>query len=143
MKVDKLHIPGELYLPENSRPPHPALCLCHGIPSGQPNPGDDPGYPGLAERFCAAGFVTAIFNFRGAHGTEGNLDMLGWVHDLSAVIDYISGLEDVDKSRLFLLGSSAGAAISVYVAANDLRISALATLACPAEFGFITDSQRA
>ncbi len=143
MKVDKLHIPGELYLPENSRPPYPALCLCHGIPSGQPNPGDDPGYPGLAERFCAAGFVTAIFNFRGAHGTEGNLDMLGWVHDLSAVIDYISGLEDVDKSRLCLLGSSAGAAVSVYVASNDLRISALATLACPAEFGFITDSQRA
>jgi len=141
--VDNLHIPGELYTPENSKPPHPALCLCHGIPSGQPNPGDDPGYPGLAERFCEAGFATAIFNFCGAHGTEGNLDMMGWVHDLTAVIDYLSGMEGVDKSRLCLLGSSAGAAISVYVTANDPRISALATLACPAEFGFITDRQRA
>ena len=143
LNVDNLKLPGEIYSPEGAKGPHPALCLCHGIPSGQPSASGDEGYPGLARRFCNEGFVTMIFNFRGAHGAEGNLDMMGWAHDLTAAVDYLSGLEEVDKSRLCLLGSSAGAAVSVYEAANDHRVSALATLACPAEFDFITDKQRA
>jgi dipeptidyl aminopeptidase/acylaminoacyl peptidase len=143
LKVDNLSLPGEVYFPENPRNPSPGLILCHGIPSGQPATSDDAGYPGLAERFCAAGFITLIFNFRGTHGTEGNLDMLGWTRDLEAAIDYLAGLNEVDKSHLCLLGSSAGAAVSVYVAANAPRVSALITLACPAEFDFMTDKNRA
>jgi uncharacterized protein len=143
LKVDNLNLPGEVYFPGTTRKPCPALCLCHGIPSGQPSSSDDTGYPGLAERFCAAGFVTLIFSFRGAGEAQGNLDMLGWTRDLKAAIDYLSSLDEVDKSRLCLLGSSAGAAVSVYVAANEPRISSLVTLACPAEFGFLTDKQRA
>lgn len=69
--------------------------------------------------------------------------MLGWTRDLKAAIDYLVSLEKVDKSRLCLLGSSGGAAVSVYVAANDPRISSLVTFACPAEFSFLTDKQRA
>jgi fermentation-respiration switch protein FrsA (DUF1100 family) len=68
--------------------------------------------------------------------------MLGWTRDLKTAIDYLSSLDEVDKSRLCLLGSSAGAAVSVYVAANDPRVSSLVTFACPAEFGFLTDKQR-
>jgi fermentation-respiration switch protein FrsA (DUF1100 family) len=143
LKVDNLNLPGEVYFPETISKPCPALCLCHGIPSGQPGSSDDTGYPGLAEKFCAVGFVTLIFSFRGAGEAQGNLDMLGWTRDLMAAIDYLSSLEEVDKSRLCLLGSSAGAAVSVYVAANEPRISSLVTLACPAEFGFLTDKQRA
>jgi dipeptidyl aminopeptidase/acylaminoacyl peptidase len=143
LKVDNLDLPGEVYFPKNIKGTNPALCLCHGIPSGQPGSSDDAGYPGLAERFCSAGFVTLIFNFRGAGQAQGNLDMMGWTRDLMAAIDYLSGLGEVDKSRLCLLGSSAGAAISVYVAANDPRVSSLITLACPAEFGFLTDKKRA
>jgi dipeptidyl aminopeptidase/acylaminoacyl peptidase len=143
LTVDHLRLPGEVYFPETTNLPCPALCLCHGIPSGQPGSSDDRGYPGLAERFCAAGFITLIFNFRGAGQAEGNLDMLGWTRDLKAAIDYLSGLQEVDKSRLCLLGSSAGAAASVYVAANDPRVSSLVTFACPAEFGFLTDKRRA
>jgi dipeptidyl aminopeptidase/acylaminoacyl peptidase len=143
LTVDSLRLPGEVYLPETAKRPCPALCLCHGIPSGQPGSSDDRGYPGLAERFCAAGFVTLIFNFRGTGLAQGNLDMMGWTRDLEAAIDYLTSLEEADKSRLCLLGSSAGAAVSVYVAANDTRVSSLVTLACPAEFGFLTDKQRA
>jgi len=143
LTVDNLQLPGEVYVPETAKKPCPALCLCHGIPSGQPSPSDDRGYPGLAERFCATGFVTLIFNFRGAGLAQGNLDMMGWTRDLKAAIDYLASLDEVDKSRLCLLGSSAGAAVSVYVAANDPRISSLITFACPAEFGFLTDKQRA
>jgi fermentation-respiration switch protein FrsA (DUF1100 family) len=143
LKVDNLRIPGEVYFPETICKPSPALCLCHGIPSGQPGSSNDRGYPGLAERFCAAGFITLIFSFRGAGEAQGNLDMLGWTRDLKAGIDYLASLEEVDKSRLCLLGSSAGAAVSVYVAANDPRVSSLITLACPAEFSFLTDKQQA
>jgi dipeptidyl aminopeptidase/acylaminoacyl peptidase len=143
LTVNNLSLPGEIYFPGNSYLPRPALCLCHGIPSGQPASSDDAGYPGLAEKFCAAGFITLIFSFRGAGEAQGNLDMMGWTRDLMAAIDYLAGMKEVDKSRLCLLGSSAGAAISVYVAANDPRVSSLVTFACPAEFSFLTDRKRA
>jgi fermentation-respiration switch protein FrsA (DUF1100 family) len=143
LTVDNLSLPGEVYLPDTTGRPCPAVCLCHGIPSGQPASSGDTGYPGLAEKFCAAGFITLIFSFRGAGEAQGNLDMLGWTRDLTAAIDYLAGLEEVDKSRLCLLGSSAGAAVSVYVAANDPRVSSLITFACPAEFGFMTDKKQA
>jgi len=142
LTVDNLRLPGEVYFPENAKHPCPALCLCHGIPSGQPNSSDDRGYPGLAERFCAAGFITMIFSFRGAGEAEGNLDMLGWTRDLKAAIDYLASLEEVDQSRLCLLGSSGGAAACVYVAANDPRVSSLITFACPANFSFLADKNR-
>jgi len=143
LTVDNLRLPGEVYIPENTKGTSPALCLCHGIPSGQPGSSNDRGYPGLAERFCAAGFITLIFSFRGAGTAQGNLDMLGWTRDLKAAVDYLASVDTVDKSRLCLLGSSAGAAISVYVAANDPRVSSLVTLACPAEFSFLTDKRQA
>lgn len=136
LKVDNLRLPGEVYFPKATKEGHPALCLCHGIPSGQqPSPGDS-GYPGLAQRLCAAGFITLIFNFRGTGQSQGNLDMLGWTRDLKAAIDFLCKLDEVDKSRLCLLGSSGGAAVSVYAAANDPRVSSVATLACPADFNF-------
>jgi len=143
LTVDNLQLPGEVYLPENMKLPCPALCLCHGIPSGKPISSDYKGYPRLAERFCTAGFITMIFSFRGAGEAQGNLDMLGWTRDLKAAIDYLASMEEADRSRLHLLGSSGGAAVSVYVTANDPRVSSLITLACPADFGFMADKQRA
>ena len=142
LTVDNLQLPSEVYLPENAELPCPALCLCHGIPSGKHDTADR-GYPGLAEVFCAAGFITMIFNFRGAGQAQGNLDMLGWTRDLKAAIDYLTSMEEVDRSHLHLLGSSGGAAVSVYVTANDPMVSSLVTFACPADFGFMADKQRA
>jgi putative redox protein len=143
LKADGLSLPGEVYFPEGTAPPYPALCLCHGIPAGTPQDPADSGYPGLAQRFSAAGLLTLIFNFRGCGGAEGNIDMLGWTRDLKAALDYLAGLDGVDISRLFLLGSSGGAAISVYVAASDPRVAGVVTFACPAEFGFLTNGERA
>jgi fermentation-respiration switch protein FrsA (DUF1100 family) len=60
--------------------------------------------------------------------------MLGWTRDLKAVVDYLYSLPPVDKSYLALLGFSAGAAVSVYVAAEDNKVSAVAACACPDEF---------
>lgn len=139
LEVDGLDIVGRLYLPAG-KTPYPVVCVCHGIPSGIPAPGDR-GYPLLAEQICQHGFAVLIFNFRGTGASGGNLDILGWTRDLKAVIDYLVALPEVDKSRLSLLGFSGGAAVSVYVASSDKRVSSVAACACPAEFTKLDEPQ--
>lgn len=134
LEVDDLNIAGQLYLPDGNHP-FPAVCLCHGIPTGKPDP-DDKDYSPLAKRLRHQGFAAFFFNFRGDGPSSGNFDILGWTRDLKAAIDYLCALPEVDESRLSLLGFSAGAAVSVYVAAQDERVSSIATCACPAEFTF-------
>ena len=137
LQVDGIDIRGRLYLPgETDRKLYPIVCICHGIPSGRPPDPSDGGYPLLAETICGRGFAVFIFNFRGAGTSGGNLDMAGWARDLRAAIDYLYDLPEVDRSNLSLLGFSGGAAVSVYVAAQDTRISFVVACACPTEFRF-------
>ena len=136
LNVDGLKIAGRLYLPgKDDQTPYPAVCVCHGIPAKSPEPSNR-GYPLLAERICREGFAVFIFNFRGTGASGGNLDILGWTRDLKAAIDYLCALPEVDRSHLSLLGFSGGAAVSVYVASQDKRVSSVVTCACPAEFTF-------
>ncbi len=143
LEVDGLKIVGEIYIPEDPEGRlYPALCICHGIPRGIPDP-KDKGYPLLAERFCNAGFITMIFNFRGTGDSEGNFDLLGWARDLEAAVNYLYNLPNVDKSHLSLMGFSGGAIVSLFVAARDPRVSSIVTCACPLEFPALTDKERA
>ena len=136
LEVDGLKIAGRLYLPAGETP-YPTVCVCHGIPARIPDPSDR-GYPLLAEQICRHGFVVFIFNFRGTGASGGNLDILGWTRDLKAMIDYLVSLPEVDKSRFCLLGFSGGAAVSIYVASQDRRVSSVVACACPAEFNLFT-----
>jgi len=137
LQVDNIKIDGRLYLPgRTDKILYPTVCICHGIPSGRPPDPSDGGYPLLAERICRKGFAVFIFNFRGTGTSGGNLDMMGWTRDLMAAIDYLYALPEVDRTHLLLLGFSGGAAVSVYVASQDTRISSVAACACPAEFQF-------
>jgi dipeptidyl aminopeptidase/acylaminoacyl peptidase len=138
LEVDGLNIVGQLYLPPGNMP-YPIVCVCHGIPARIPDPSDR-GYPLLAEQISRHGFAVLIFNFRGTGASGGNLDMLGWTRDLKAVVDYLYVLPEVDRSRFYLLGFSGGAAVSVYVASQDRRVSSVVACACPAEFNFFTKS---
>lgn len=137
LDVEGITIFGQLYLPVG-KAPYPIVCICHGIPGGIRDP-EDKGYPLLAERICDEGFAVLLFNFRGTGASGGNLDILGWTRDLKAVIDYLWTLPEVAKPHLSLLGFSGGAAVSIYVAAQDSRIPCVAACACPAEFTFITE----
>jgi dipeptidyl aminopeptidase/acylaminoacyl peptidase len=132
LKADRLELTGELHIPSRDKV-HPALCICHGIPAAPPDP-TDKGYTLLARWFCRAGFITLIFNFRGTGKSEGNLDILGWSRDLQAALDFLYSLEETDKARVCLLGFSGGAAVSVYTAGHDPRLSLVVTCACPADF---------
>ncbi len=135
-KADGLELAGDLHIPSKDKI-HPALCICHGIPAAPPDP-TDRGYTLLAQRFCHAGFTTLIFNFRGTGRSEGNLDILGWSRDLQAALDFMYNQKEVDKACFCLLGFSGGAAVSVYTAAHDSRVSLVATCACPADFRSLT-----
>ena len=141
LEVEGVDIVGQLYLP-GSDIPYPAVCICHGIPAPTHDPGDR-GYPLLAERICREGLAVLIFNFRGTGYSGGNLDILGWTRDLKAAIGYLRTLPEVDRSRLSLLGFSAGAAVSICVAAQDKRVSSVAACACPAEFTFLANADSA
>ncbi len=88
----------------------------------------------MAERFCRQGFEVLIFNFRGAGLSEGNFDILGWTRDLEGALDYFIHRPELDPGRIFLLGFSGGAAVSIYVAAQRKEIKALVSCASPADF---------
>ncbi len=133
LKIEDIAINGRLFFPGHEAP-YPTVCICHGIPGGGPPDPNDGGYPLLAERICGHGFAVLIFNFRGTGISGGNIDLLGWTRDLRGVIDYMTTLPEVDKSHIGLLGFSGGAAVSVYVAAQDSRIACVAACACPADF---------
>ena len=140
LELEGFNLVGEVYIPQQQ--PCPALCLCHGIPRGIPDP-NDRGYPFLAERFSKAGFLTLIFNFRGTGDSGGNFDILGWTRDLETVLEYIYNMKEVDKDKISLMGFSGGAAVSAYVASEDPRVSSLVLCSCPAEFRLVTDVTRA
>lgn len=139
--MDGLRLAAEVYTP-GGRGPHPGLCICHGVPARRtPDPADR-GYPLLAERFSSHGFVVLIFNFRGAGESEGNFDILGWTRDLKAATTHLYGLDQVDKSRLSVMGFSGGAMVSVFCAAGDERVSSVVACACPSRFFDIAEFSR-
>ena len=131
LEIDGVKLWGQIYLPQTNDITYPSICLCHGLPRGTPRDANDPGYPALAEKFSNAGFLTAIFNFRGAGESGGNFDILGWTRDLTAVLDHIFTRDEVDKHKIAVVGFSAGAAVGIYVAAHDHRVSAVISCASP------------
>lgn len=132
-KSDGLTIRGEIYLPSGPPGPFPALILCHGIPAKVKGP-DDRGYPLLAERFCGKRFLVVIFNFRGAGLSEGDFDILGWAQDLEEGLNALYLRPEVARKRVFFMGFSGGAAVSIYVAALHKEVAAVVSCASPAEF---------
>lgn len=133
--MEGIRLAGELHRPVAADAANaPAVVLCHGIPSGKPVNGPDPGYRPLAEKMAQKGFLSIIFNFRGCGESGGNIDIAGWCRDLSAVLDMLFAAEKFDRERLALWGFSGGGAVSCSVAARDRRVSAVILAAAPAGF---------
>ena len=49
----------------------------------------------------------------------------------------------MDRGRISIMGFSAGAAVSVYVASKDLRVNCIIICACPTHFYFANDTEDA
>jgi uncharacterized protein len=141
LKVDGLNLVGQFFLPASAAPV-PAVCICHGMPATKNYDLGERGYPLLAEALVAQGYAAMLFNFRGTGQSQGNFDIQGWARDLGAAIDYLAGRPEVDRRRIATLGFSAGAAISIHVAAQDPRISAVMSCACPADFKSIYQAEK-
>ncbi len=142
-ELEGIRLKGEIYLPDTGPAPYPTLCLCHGLPRGRPSAPGDGGYPALAAWLAESGFLTVIFNFRGAGESEGNFDMQGWTRDLEAVLDSVYDMDEVNRGCVSLVGFSAGAAAAIYVAARDQRVSSVVSCACPTVSRIGTDRELA
>ena len=135
---DGLRLAAEICIPQGPGP-FPGLILCHGIPAKRVPDPNDRGYPLLAEKFSSEGFAVLIFNFRGSGESEGNLDLLAWTRDLDTAIDNLYWRSEVAKSCISVMGFSGGAAVSLYCAAHDDRISSIILCACPFRFFNISE----
>ncbi|MBI2855304.1 MAG: alpha/beta fold hydrolase [Chloroflexi bacterium] len=143
-RLDSVGIPlaASLFTPAEEGP-HPALVICHGMPSGprpeagvsQSSTGGELDYPALAEWCALEGFATLIFNFRGTGKSGGNFHPLGWAQDLESVLTWIMDRPEVDPGRIALLGSSLGATVAIYVAARRPEGAGVVSFASPAIMG--------
>ena len=129
-----LRLAAHLSRPARDPGSTPGLVLCHGLPR-------DPGgaatagatYPQLAERLAEeAGWTVLTFNFRGTGASEGDFSLGGWLDDVAAAVDHLSGTEGV--AGVWSAGSSTGGALAICEAAEDERVRGVATLAAPANF---------
>lgn len=114
---------GDLYLPSESRVP--LVCLFHGgfwrMPYGRDQL--DP----MAADLCAAGFAVWNIGYRRV-GPAGH-PWPATLHDAEAAIAYLPVLKrnhpQVDLSRLFLVGHSAGGHLAFLVASKSQQQTAL------------------
>jgi putative phosphoribosyl transferase len=119
-----LALAGRLLVPA-SPGPHPTVVFAHGWGSGK----DSPRNRAAGEALRAVGFATFLFDFTGhgeSEGTREDSTPAQQVDDLSAALDALEGLDEVDRGRIGVVGASSGAAVALLQAARDLRIRALA-----------------
>jgi alpha-beta hydrolase superfamily lysophospholipase len=128
-----LSLHGEAVVPDD--PPLLAV-LCHGIPGSAPRDPTDDGYGGFARTLAARGFGAFWFDFRGVRGMPGEFSIGNWCADLESALDTIDADAEIGGIPRVLIGSSAGGAVALAVAARREDVAAVATLAAPASFTF-------
>lgn len=133
VRPEGLTLSGRAIIPDDP----PLLCvLCHGIPSNTPADPTDRGYEGFAALLADRGFGTFWFDFRGARSSPGEFSIAGWCADLGAALDALDADAEIGGIPRVVVGSSAGGAVSIAVAARREDVGAVATLAAPASFTF-------
>lgn len=126
-RSDGLLVGGVLFSPEELKGKKPALILCHGLDGTWK---DTEAYGRAAARM---GLVACCFDFCGGHdgesksqGERKDNSILTEISDVGAVYTAISGREDVDSYKIFLMGGSQGGLVSaLYAAYNPSKIKAL------------------
>ncbi len=117
-KRDELTIRGYEYRPEGEN--LPIAIVCHGIMARLNTTRH------YAMEFSELGYAAFCFDFNGgsisgnrSDGKTTDMTVLTEVQDLEAVIDYVRGLQYVDRNRIFLMGCSQGGYVSAIVAAKN------------------------
>lgn len=117
---DGMRIFGMLYVPENvdAHCPRPAVVCSHILGGTYKNSGK------YACELASRGYIAYAFDFCGganesrSSGKTTESSIKTEAADLSAVLDVIRGLPEVDERNVFLFGQSQGGAVSAMVAAE-------------------------
>ena len=73
----------------------------------------------LAEKACKDGFVSFLFDFRGVGKSAGEFDYgLGEQQDVICALNYLASRPEVESGKIFVVGHSLGAAVSLYAVQN-------------------------
>lgn len=104
--------------------PFPAVVLAHGFGATR-----EARLDAYAERFCDAGFVAVVFDYRHFGTSEGEprqlLSVEKQIEDWHAAVAYTRRLPDVDPESVALWGTSFAGGHVVRIAAEDARIAAV------------------
>ena len=110
----------DVYIPPESGR-YPAVVLLHGA---HPNRGDEY-YEDMSEDLARHGFVCLYLHYHD-RGRRGKGSQTDWMNSVEAALDHASAMDEVDPSRLGLLGFSSGAFLALNYAPTDDRVIAVA-----------------
>ena len=130
-EVEGINVAANLYLPadydEKNSKFYPAVTVAH------PNGGSKEQVAGLyAQKLAELGYIALACDarYQGESGGEPRLRDYpsNRIEDVSGMVDYLSTLPKVDKSRIGSLGICGGGGYTLAAAQTDKRIKAVATL---------------
>ena len=114
--------------------PRGVVLLLHGIPSVNPPPEGDTGYPGWASDLAGKGWLAAWADLRAVRRSPGYFSIEGWARDATAVVDAVRSTPAAAGLALALVGSSAGGCVSAEAVRRGAPVDALALMGSPAEW---------
>src|ERR671910_3582409 len=124
---DGLKLSGILSKPDNSQGKRlPGVVLVPGFMSTA-----DAFFPGFADEFTAAGFVSLTMDFRGfgeSEGVRGEVIPYLQIYDASNAISCLQSRPEVNPDKIAILGVSLGGGEVAYIAARDRRVKAGASM---------------
>jgi uncharacterized protein len=125
---DGLKLSGILSKPDNAKKGSnlPGVVLVPGFMSTA-----DAFFPGFADEFTAAGFVSLTMDFRGfgeSEGVRGEVIPYLQIYDASNAISCLQSRPEVNPDKIALLGVSLGGGEVAYIAARDRRVKAVASM---------------
>lgn len=125
---DGLKLTGTLYLPEDMKEgeKRPAIIPNSGYQ------GFDEFYPKMfAKVLTAAGYICLGFDYRGfakSEGTKGRVILDEQVQDIYNAVSFLEAQDEVDHTKIGLIGWGMGASNVVRLASRDKRIGCVAGL---------------
>jgi alpha-beta hydrolase superfamily lysophospholipase len=120
---DGLQLTGALHVPEGLRGRRPGFLVLHGFGSNK----DSGGSVATATMLAELGYVALRFDMRGcgeSQGARGRVICLEQVEDTKHALTYLAARDEVDPTRIAVVGQSFGAAVAVYTAGVDARVAA-------------------
>ena len=122
---DGLRLNGAVSVPQGLKAGErrPAVVVLHGFGSNM----NAANVQQPCAMFARLGYVTLRFDMRGcgdSEGEKGRIICLDQVADTKSAITFLAQHPSVDPDRIALMGSSFGAAVTVYTAGTDQRVAA-------------------